>query len=259
MSAQRHDERARWLREYHASRRAAPRLVCFPHAGGSASWYHPMSHALAPDVSVLAVQYPGRQDRRGEVPLDDVGAIARQVAPLVADLPGGPPALFGHSMGALVAFEVARLMTGKHDEAPAHLYVSGRRAPDRHRSEAVHLMDERGLLAEVAALGGTGAANLRDRDLVAMVLPPLRADYRAVETYRHTPGEPLTCPVTVLTGDADPKTTAAEAEGWREHTTGAFDLRVYPGGHFFLTDHQAEVLDLLRGGLTRARRSVHAD
>lgn len=239
-----------WLRGFGQARPGAPRLVCFPHAGGAASWYRPMAVALGSDAGVLAVQYPGRQDRRAEPPVDDVVELARRVAPVFADGDRRPLVFFGHSMGAVVAFEVARELAARGLPGPAHLFASGRRAPTRYRDERVHERDDDGVIAEVEALGGTDARVLRDPELRQMVLPALRADYRAVETYRCPPGPPLTCPVTALTGDADPQTTLDEAAAWREATDGEFALEVFPGGHFFLAERQPEVVRAVARTLT---------
>lgn len=234
----------RWLRRFHPADPGAPRLVCLPYAGGSASYWFPLSAALGPAVDVVAVQYPGRQDRRAEPPLTDLHRLADEVA---AVLPAGPPTvLFGHSMGAAVAFEVARRQERDGDR-PAHLVVSGRRAPGPARPEEdVHTRGEAALLAELDTLGGPGLDLLADPEMRELVLPAVRADYTAVETYGCEPGPPLRCPVTALVGDADPKVTVAEAGDWAAHTTGPFDLRVLPGGHFFLADHAPAVTTLLR-------------
>ncbi|GFH34441.1 thioesterase II family protein [Streptomyces pacificus] len=236
-----------WLRRFHdAPQGAAPRVVCFPHAGGAASWYMPLATALAPRAEVLAVQYPGRQDRRGEPLVDDVRVLARRITEVVAPLRDRPLVLFGHSMGASVAFEVATaLQAGSSDVA--HLFVSGRRAPQYPHDEKVHRLDDAGVIAEVRRLAGTDSRVFDDEELVRMVLPAIRGDYRAAETYRYLPGPPLTCPVTALTGDRDPKTTVGEAAGWEERTTGPFRLRVFPGGHFFLAEHSEAVVELLSG------------
>ena len=153
-----------------------------------------------------------------------------------------PTALFGHSMGASLAFELARLIEAETGETPAHLFASGRRAPSAHRAETVHLLDDRGLLADVRKLSGTDMAVLGDEDMLRAALPAIRSDYRAAETYAYRPGPPLRCPITVFTGDDDPKTTVEEARAWSTHTTGPFDLQVFPGGHFFLTLHQKAIL-----------------
>ncbi|GAB2771846.1 thioesterase II family protein [Amycolatopsis magusensis] len=233
-----------WLRRYHPARPGAPRVICFPHAGGSASWYHPMSAALSPKAEVFSVQYPGRQDRRGERPVDDLADLAGRVAGVLAGLADRPLVFFGHSMGAVVAFEVARAFAARGLEAPAHLVASGRRAPDTHRDERVHERDDDGVIAELKLLSGTDTRVLGDEEILRMIMPAVRADYRAIETYRCAPGSPLDCPVTVLTGDSDPKTSLDEAKAWAAVTTGPFELRVFAGGHFFLTQHLDAVLAL---------------
>ncbi|NLU76562.1 thioesterase [Streptomyces sp. HNM0575] len=238
-----------WLRRFRQSAPDAPRLVCFPHAGGAATWFMPVAEAMAPRADVLAVQYPGRQDRRSEPPVDDVLVLAARITRVLTELEDRPTLFFGHSMGAVVAFEVARALAARGKRGPEHLYASGRRAPHSYRDDRVHERDDEGVLEEVRSLDGTDSRLLHDDEVVRMVLPAIRADYRAVETYRCPPGEPLECPVTVLTGDDDPKTTIEEAEAWREWTTGGFRMEVFRGGHFYLTEHQAGVLRIVGEGL----------
>jgi surfactin synthase thioesterase subunit len=239
-----------WLQRFHRTGQAANRLVCFPHAGGSASFYHPLSQALAPATEVVAVQYPGRQDRRREPPAEDIGPLADAVADVLESSAELPTAFFGHSMGAIVAFEVARRLEQRGSAGcPVLLFASGRRAPSRHRDESVHRRTDDGVIAEIEQLGGTDARVLADPELLRMILPAIRGDYRAIETYRCAPGPPLGCAVTVLVGDDDPRTTLDEAGAWREHTSGPFDLRVFPGGHFYLTSHAEAVTEAVRTGL----------
>ncbi|MEU5545504.1 alpha/beta fold hydrolase [Streptomyces sioyaensis] len=246
-----------WCRRFHPAPDAGRRLVCFPHAGGSASFYHPVSAALSPRVDVLAVQYPGRQDRRQEPALDDIGLLADRIAEALEAWTDRPLTFFGHSMGALVAFEVARRLEREGD-GPVRLFASGRRAPSAYRDEQVHRRDDDGIVAELRALSGTDARVLDDEEMLRMVLPALRSDYKAVETYRSEPGAVVRCPVTVLVGDDDPKTSLDEARCWDAHTTGACDLRVFPGGHFYLADRPTEVMDVLSEHFTSAALPHHA-
>lgn len=226
------------------------RLICLPHAGGSASFYLPVSRALAPALDVLAIQYPGRQDRRRELSIDHVPSLAREVCTALGDTADRPLALFGHSMGASVAFELARILEHERGVRPVRLFASGRRAPSVFREESVHLRDDEGLLEEVRMLSGTDLSILGDEEMLRSVLPALRSDYRAAETYRYQPGPPLSCPITVFAGDADPKASLDEARRWREHTTGSFDFRVFSGGHFFLTRYQAQLLEIISAQLS---------
>ncbi|MFR9721931.1 thioesterase II family protein [Streptomyces sp. MS19] len=231
-----------WLRRFHPASRDNPvRLLCLPHAGGAASFWHPFSHDLAATADVLAVQYPGRQDRLREPPLPTVPALADALYPAVLALADRPLAFLGHSMGAVLAFEIARRLEREDGITPAALFASGRRAPGTHRTETVHLRDDAAFLAELRTLAGTDPRVLGSDELLRIVLPAIRADYRAIETYRYVPGPPLSCPLHILTGTDDPRVSAPEADAWRELTTGPFTLRRYPGGHFFLTEHQAAI------------------
>jgi len=233
-----------WIRRFHPAPEAPARLVCFPHAGGSASFYFPLSRALAPELDVLAVQYPGRQDRRAEPCIDDLRRLADLAAEELLRWTDRPMALFGHSLGATLAFEVA-LRLEAAGVVPLGLFASGRRAPSRPREDRVHLQDDKGLIASLKRLSGTDSQIFADDELLSMILPAVRADYRAAETYRYRPGPPLSCPVTALTGDDDPEVTIDDARSWAVHTTAAFDIHVYRGGHFYLTAHATAVQDLL--------------
>ncbi|MEU3349650.1 alpha/beta fold hydrolase [Streptomyces sp. NPDC006700] len=238
-------ESDQWIRRYNPAPESRLGLVCFPHAGGSAPYYSPVSAALAPAYEVTAVQYPGRQERRHTPCIDDIGELARQAHAALADAgivgPGRPVALFGHSMGAVVAFEVARLME-RDGAGPLVLFASGRRAPSRFREESVHLRDDDGIIADIRALGGTDSRILQDRELLEMVLPTLRSDYRAVERYWRGTDVRIGAPIAVLVGDSDPHTTPEEALAWRDHTSGGCEVHTFPGGHFYLEDRQQEVL-----------------
>jgi surfactin synthase thioesterase subunit len=222
-------------------------LICLPHAGGSASYFFGLATAMPPSVAVYAVQYPGRQDRRAEGAVEDINELADHVAAAVTALVERTDrrfALLGHSMGAVLGYEVASRLEASGGPVPEVLFASGRRAPSRPRADVapVHLRSDAGIVAEINTLNGTDPRLLADTDLLRMILPAIRSDYRAIETYRHRPGMRLRCPVTVFTGDADPHTTVEEAHAWREHTSGGCTVRVFPGGHFFLTGVLPEIV-----------------
>jgi surfactin synthase thioesterase subunit len=244
----------KWVRRFHPAPDGDTRLVCLPHAGGSASFFFPVSRALAPAVDVLAVQYPGRQDRRHEPAVDTIADLADRIVDVLRQLDDRPLALFGHSMGATLGYEVALRMRDVGLPAPVHLFVSGRRAPSRYRDEQTHQLSDARIVAELRDLSGTDTAMLTDPELLGMILPAIRGDYRAIETYRHDPDRMLDCPVTVLTGADDPTVSLAEARAWDEHTTGPTDLHVLPGGHFFLIDQSDRVIAMLTRTLSRVPR-----
>ena len=230
-----------WVRRFQPAPEAATRLICFPHAGGSATFYFPVAQALSPAVDVLCLQYPGRQDRRGEPCIDDIGTLADLITAELRPWLDRPFTLFGHSMGATLAFEVA-LRLERGGSTALGLFASGRRAPSRHRDERVHLASDDRLITEIRKLEGTESRVFEDEEILRMILPAVRGDYRAAETYRYRPGPALSCPVTVLTGDSDPHVTLDEAEAWEEHTSGRFRLRVFQGGHFYLNSHAQAVM-----------------
>jgi surfactin synthase thioesterase subunit len=233
-----------WIRRFFPSAQADHQLVCLPHAGGSAPFYRSVAQALSPRVEVLAVQYPGRQDRRHEPMMATIDELADAVATAVRGALDRPFAIFGHSMGATLAFEVGVRLedAGLY---PERVFVSGRRAPSTHRNEQVHKCDDNGLIAELRRLAGTDQQIFGDEELLRMVLPAIRNDYRAAETYTHTGGRRLSCPVVALAGDRDPKASHEEVRAWSRHTEGEFQMRTYPGGHFYLLHHAAEVIRVI--------------
>jgi surfactin synthase thioesterase subunit len=241
-----------WVRRYHERTECEFRLVCFPHAGGAATYYFPFSQALAPRVEVLSIQYPGRQDRRSEKAIDRLPELADRAFDVLDGWTDRPFAIFGHSMGAIVGFEVARRCQQAGRDGPMRLFVSGRGAPTQQLQDSVHLRDDAGLVGELRRTGGTALQLLADSEFVAAILPAVRADYRAIETYEYTPGPPLNCPITVLVGDKDPKTPAAAAAAWAAHSRQQVDLRSFPGGHFYLEDHRVEVIDIVRASFAAA-------
>ncbi|MEU5313853.1 alpha/beta fold hydrolase [Streptomyces sp. NPDC021562] len=241
-----------WIRGFRRRPDAPVRLVCLPHAGGSATFFAALPELLGDDLDMLAVQYPGRQDRRHEPFPPSLDALSEQVVAALLPFADRPLAVFGHSLGAALGHEVARGLQ-RAGRPPAALFASGRRAPSRHRPEQAHLLDDEALLREVRALSGTDSRVFADEELVRMVLPAIRADYRIVENHRSAPGPLLDCPITVLTGDADPKVTADEARAWQHHTSSSCDVVTFPGGHFYLTAHAADVARTITAALTAGR------
>ena len=211
------------------------RLFCFHHAGGSAAVFRTWSDGL-PDLEVHAIQLPGRGSRFRETPYPRLRDLARDVAEGIGSRLQGAYALFGHSFGGLVAFEVGRELARRGQGDLVHLFVSGRRGPRLPDPvQPIHGLDDAALLREVCArYGGIPDAILREPELLQLLLPALRADLEALETYAYQPQVPLTCPIAAFGGADDPWATAGELEAWRPETTGDFSVHRFAGGHFYL-------------------------
>jgi medium-chain acyl-[acyl-carrier-protein] hydrolase len=238
----------RWLAYREINPRARLRLFCFPYAGGGASSYRGWSAALPADVEVCPVQLPGRESRLREPPFDRleplVGALADALRPHL-DLPF---AFFGHSLGALLSFELARELRRRGAVLPLHLFASGRRAPQvPAREENIHDLPEAEFLVKLRELNGTPEEVLQHSELMRLLVPVLRADFAVNETYVFRPDEPFEMAISAFGGLADQDVTREDLVGWREQTRGAFRLRMLPGDHFFL--HGAR--DLLTEAVAR--------
>ncbi|MFD3487140.1 thioesterase II family protein [Streptomyces sp. NPDC058665] len=239
-----------WIRRFKPAPEAPTQLVCLPHAGGSAPFFLPVTKALSPETDVLAVQYPGRQDRRDEKGIPSIPKLADAVARELLEWADRPITLFGHSMGASVAFEVARRLRDTDVEVLG-LIVSGRCSPRCRCITTRQLFSDENILDDVRRMSGTDAEVLGDDDVVRMIMPALRNDYAAVMSYRSEPGATVPYPVVALIGDSDPQVPVVDARGWADHTEADFQLHVFPGGHFYLNDQPAAVVGTVRQHIAR--------
>lgn len=231
----------RWVRRFGTVNEGAAQVICLPHAGGSAGAYRWLAGALAPEIEVLCLQYPGRQDRLRERPLEDVGELATEVVRALAGSWTPRTVVFGHSMGAVVAFEAVRLVEQIHGRTVAGLIVSAREAPSLRQNRDIHRAGDDTLVAELAELGGTEAGVLADEELRPIVLPAVRADYRAVENYWCAADALVSCPIVAYRGDDDPRLRPDNVLRWEFHTTATVRHRRFPGGHFYLQEQPEDV------------------
>ncbi|MEU1406605.1 alpha/beta fold hydrolase [Streptomyces sp. NPDC005728] len=235
-----------------APRAAACDLYCFPHGGGSAAEYLRWSRDLR-TARVHAVQLPGRVPRLHEAA---PGTMRELVEAFVAEapLPAGRFVFFGHSLGALFAYEITRALAAAGRPLPARLVVSGFRAPHLpHPVTQIHRLPDDELLDTVARLhGGLPDEVLASAELRGLAASALRADYRILETYVWHAGEPLPVPLTVFGGEDD-RITADELEAWSEHTSAGATVRRFPGGHFYLREGPVPVQRALSAALATVR------
>lgn len=245
-----------------AYRRARPaarlRLFCFPYAGGGASVYRGWADELPEAIEVCPVQPPGREGRIRQPPHRDLDSLVEALDEgLAAELDERPFAFFGHSLGAIAAYELARRRRAGGRTGPIHLLVSAHSAPSLpDEDEPIHDLPPDRFLARLRDLNGTPAEVLDHPELMSLIEPLLRADFRVNETYRHRPGEPLDCAVTAIGGFRDGEVPKAKLEPWREVSRGPFRLHMVPGDHFFLSGpgkpHLLRLVgEALAGHLTR--------
>lgn len=218
------------------------RLFAFPYAGGGASVFSSWPRILPANVEICAVQMPGREGRLSERPItsweDTIPRLAEALIPAM----DRPFVFFGHSLGAVLAFELARHLRRERRRGPVHLFVSGRRAPHllRERPPTYNLPRAQ-FLCELA-LWGTPDIVLRTPELLDVFLPVLRADFGLSEMHIYQPEMPLATPISAYGGEQDVHVSPADVEQWRKHTSEAFRRVMFPGGHFFLNEHRVAVL-----------------
>ncbi|MFD3681721.1 thioesterase II family protein [Streptomyces sp. NPDC058613] len=232
----------KWLRRREAEGPAVSRLICLPHAGGTAASFASWGGRLPPGVELIAVQYPGRQDRLGEEPIGDMATMAEQVAKALRPLLDLPLFLFGHSMGSGLAYEVAGLLEREEGFVAQHIFVSARPAPHLIDGEHRHRLSDDDLVAAMRQLGGPEAEVYDHRELLPLILPPLRADLALLDRYRPERLTPLQAPLTAFGGESDDTCPVSELPAWSAATTAGVRVRTFPGGHHYLRECEDEVL-----------------
>lgn len=247
-----------WFRRYRPRPAASMRLVCLPHAGGSAGFFRAWAALLPDSIELVAVQYPGREDRLDEPPMDDMHALVDALAQAMSALLDRPYLLFGHSMGAAVAHELCLALLGRRQRLPEHLVVSAREAPPRHHGGALHCADDDALRDELRRLGGTPAALLDCDEFCSLLLPRMRGDYRLIETYRPAPAAmpPLPVAISAFVGTGDRELAVGDAEAWAQQTTRIFQVRRFAGDHFYLVPQLQQVIHVLLACAGKAESPV---
>jgi medium-chain acyl-[acyl-carrier-protein] hydrolase len=240
------EPRSCWVRITRPRPAARVRLICLPFAGGSANTYWEWSASLPEHVEVVPVQLPGRENRFDEPTIDSADLLVGRLLDGLSGHLDRPFAIFGHSMGALIAFELARRlrMTGLE---PVQLFVSGCKAPhlpldaSKHR----HHLPDREFISAVGGMNGVPREVLANADLMELVLPALRSDFKLVETYRYRAQPPLRCPISAFGGLQDKEVARDQVDAWSRHTVGPFQVQMLPGDHFFINSARSSLLRLV--------------
>lgn len=233
-----------WFKRPQPNPQAGIALVCFPHAGGGASAYRDWPKSLPPEVELIVAELPGRESRIKETPLESLEAVivalCTALSPLLA---GRPYAFIGHSLGALVAFELARELRRENHELPFCLFASGREAPTRHEPgrQLHNLPDDEFIQEMISRYDGIPRMLLDEPELLSLLMPAMKADLRLTETYTYEAEAPFTFPLQIMSGKGDTRLTPDLLMPWAEQTTGPAPLTYFDGGHFFIRDSRMEV------------------
>jgi len=236
------------------------KLFCFPYAGGSSLVYRSWAKLLPENVQVIPVELPGRGSRLKESPFVSLPDLVVALTDAICPILDGPYAFFGHSMGAMIAFELARSVCRQLDSQPEVLFVSGRRAPQipDTAQPSYNLPDEE-FLSELKRIDGTPREVLEHSELMGLMMPLLRADFQVVQTYEYRPGVSLGCPISAFAGTADAEETRDLVSAWGEQTRSRFISHMIEGDHFFIRSSEGQLLQAIVGDLQdaverRARR-----
>jgi len=238
-----------WFQGDHGAGQVRLRMFCFPYAGGAAVVYRNWRKFLPATVQVIPVELPGRGARLKETPFLSLPALIEDLSEVILPLLDAPFVFFGHSMGAVIAFELARCLRRKYDREPQAVFVSGRRAPQVPDNNPVsYNLPEKEFIEELSGLEGTPKEVLEDAELMEMMIPLLRADFQLIQTYNYVADVPLQCPITAYGGLQDYHVPRDVLLPWKELTSSRFALHMLPGDHFFLRSHQTLLLELLTQG-----------
>lgn len=237
-----------------------PKLLCFPHAGGGAATYSSWHRSLGHVADLVPFELPGRGSRLAERPFKKLDLLIGSMFESLVKYFDDDFAFFGHSMGALIAFELARELRRRGRRQPTQLFLSGRVAPQIQSTNLLtYSLPEPELIMQLRNLNGTPKEILEDEDLMSLMLPVLRADFELIETHQYKHEAPLECPISVYGGLYDPETSRDALLSWREQTTGRFTAYLFNGDHFFLRTAETELLQLISDELTHSTSVVDRD
>lgn len=247
-----------WLLHFGAKPNASLRLFCLPFAGGAASMYRSWADQFPDHIELVGVQLPGRENRLIDPPIDSINALVAEIATEIQPYLDKPYAIYGHSMGALVNFELSRQLRRMGAPMPTQLFVSAYRAPHLpNRHEKIHQLPTPQFLTKIRELNGTPEGILQNQELVGLILPMLRADFQIHESYVYQEEPPLAVPLLACGGIDDSRITLAEVRAWEQHTNCHFRFQKFAGDHFFIKSQQRAFCALLVSAMSHRELNVY--
>jgi len=243
-----------WVIRAKKNNLARIRLYCFPSAGRGASSFGSWTQIVRPELDICSIQLPGRENRYRESSLARIDDVLSGLLPHIEGSLELPFAFFGHSLGALIGFELIRLLRKRGSGLPLHFFVSARRAPNlaEPNPPISHLPDAEFLENVQQRFGGIPEAILKSPDMLQIMTPVLRSDFEMIEKYQYRNEDPLDCPITALGGLGDSSLSQWELEAWKNQTSGRFQVNMFPGDHFYLQNSRAELLQVIWNELKNA-------
>lgn len=240
----------KWINHASHNSEAQINLFCFPHAGGSSSYFAKWIRNFSAAINILPVEYPMREKRSGEAMPDSLIELARQMAAECREIFSAPFALFGHCTGAIIAYETASALQEKFQIEPSYFFASASVSPRHTKIQSVKLMSDEEFITFIAQYGVVDPVFLENKELLDYFLPIVRKDFELHENYTHGIHPPLNCPIHALNGNHDFNTAAAEeVDDWANFTTAAFKKDTFEGEHFYLDVHLQEICRLMETAL----------
>ena len=234
-----------WIKPFKPVPAARCRLICFPYAGGGALIFRLWHEYLPSYVEVCPVKLPGRDNRIREPLFDDISLLVRTMEKGLTPFLDKPFAFFGHSLGAIIAFELMKRLRKQNMPLPFHLFVSGRRAPQIKPGPSIHHLPEEQFIEKIRNYGGTPEVVFQEQQLMDIFLPILRADFSLNDSHTYRPEKLFNCPITAFYSPNDKIAEKAYVEEWEKQTTSKFDLHMIEGGHFFINEHKERILKII--------------